>query len=79
MFKPIFSLGFILIWGALFTTVLGIVWWGTGQPPSNTFRAAVGVLAGIAAHTLETDLARRHARRGQPPRTHRKTPTGGSV
>lgn len=63
MFKPIF------------TIVIGIIWWGTGQPPGNAFRATVGVLAGIAAHTLETDLARRHVRRDRPANPHRKNTT----
>ncbi|MCX4885925.1 hypothetical protein [Streptomyces sp. NBC_00847] len=73
MFKPLFSTAFVLIWGVIFATVIGLVWWGTGQYPGNAYRAAIGVLAALAAHALEADLARRYARRKRLPSTHRKT------
>lgn len=80
MYTRIFSMACILIWGALFAAVICIVWWGTGHFPGATYRAAIGVLAGLAAVSIETDLARRHARRKRLPSvSHRKTPTGGAA
>jgi len=76
VFKPIFSTAFVLIWGVIFTIVIAIVWWGAGQYPGNLYRAAIGILAALAAHALETDLARRSARRKRLPSTHRKTTAG---
>jgi uncharacterized membrane protein YedE/YeeE len=73
VFKPIFSLALVLIWGVLFGTVLATVWWTSGQPPSNGVRGGAGVLAGIAAYLLEAALARRHTRRNHPANPHRKT------
>ena len=79
MYTRIFSLASVLIWGALFATVIGTVWWGTGHYPGAAYRTAIGVLAGFAAISIESDLARRHKRRKRLPRTsHRKTPTGGA-
>jgi hypothetical protein len=76
VFKPIFSTAFVLIWGVIFTIVIALTWWGTGQYPGNLYRAAIGILAALAAHALETDLARRSARRKRLPSTHRKTAAG---
>jgi hypothetical protein len=79
VYTRMFSLACILIWGALFAAVICIVWWGTGHFPGPVYRAAIGVLAGFAAVSIESDLARRHARRKRLPSTsHRKTSTGGA-
>lgn len=73
MFKPMFSLAFALITAAIFGAAIGLVWWGTGQYPSNAYRTVIGVLSALAAHYLEADLARRHTRRKRLPSPHRKT------
>jgi hypothetical protein len=74
VFKPIFSMAFALITAAVFALTIGLVWWGTGHYPGNTWRAVIGVLAALAGSFLEAELARRHARRKRPAATsHRKT------
>lgn len=72
MFKPMFSVGFVLIAATLFATVIGVVWWGTGQYPNAVYRAVIGVLTALAAQYIEADLADRYTRRKRLPRTHRK-------
>lgn len=71
MFRPIFSLGFILIWGALFGGYIAVTWWTTGQYPNSLHRALVGVLAAFIAFFLETALAHRQHRRTHPATRHR--------
>lgn len=72
MFTPIFSFGFIFLWGVLFGGYIGTTWWTTGQYPSSLYRALIGVLAAVAAYCLEAALARRHQRRTRPVTRHRK-------
>lgn len=79
MFKPIFSTAFVLIWGSIFFPVIAAVWWTSGQYPGNAYRAVIGILAALAAHFVETDLARRYDRRKRLPATsHRKNPPASS-
>lgn len=80
MFKPLFSTAFVLLWGAIFFPIIGLLWWGTGHYPGNLLRAPIGILAALAAYSLEGELSRRYERRKQLPATsHRKTPTGGAA
>lgn len=76
MFQRTFSLAFFIIWAFIALGCISAVWWLEGVFPALWFRFTVSVLAGAAALPIETDLARRYARRKQLPGTgHRKATT----